>query len=405
MHHVVVSLPRVSAPPEPFLVRVGVRYFQTLSRAAAPVTAGDAIHFLNPEERRALKRIQRGAVIRAAVAGGLSTVAAAIAEVLAHPLLGPEPDHATVEQQVHFWAIVGSVTVVASVIEIAYLYWDGLRAVHRLAAEAGLDLFPETDDDDRALAGAMARAALELPNPTAQLFGVNPWREASRVRLFVASIVYKLKVSVSNFAIKALIRRMLGRAFVRTWLPFVAVPITALWNAAVCWLIMREARIRAMGPSAAQEMIDVAFESSRGGELSATAKAAAVRAVASAIVRTEDMHPNLVAVLGEVVERTGIAKRRDARASLEAPDGAGALDDSRVFLELMPRLSADEQCLVLRVLAVASIIDGRLTRNEKRLLVEAHARCGKSPDLKAVDALRRAFLAGDPIERVQITRL
>ena len=37
------------------------------------------------------------------------------------------------------------------------------------------------------------------------------------------------------------------------WLPFVAVPITAAWNAYVCRLIMREARIRAMGPSDASE--------------------------------------------------------------------------------------------------------------------------------------------------------
>jgi hypothetical protein len=167
---------------------------------------------------------------------------------------------------VRFYAVLGAATVIASVIEIAFLYWDGLRSVHQLAHAAGLDLFPETENDDAAVAAAMARAALELPNPIQNLFGVNPRREASRLRLIVASLVYKAKISVTNFLVKMLVRRTVGRAFVRSWLPFVAVPLTAAWNGVVCRLIIREARIRAMGPSAAKEMLDVILEA-HGREL------------------------------------------------------------------------------------------------------------------------------------------
>lgn len=390
------------AAPDPLLVRLGLRYFRHLSQRAARVESGDAIHFLNPEERAALKRIQRGTILRAAAAGALSTIVAAIAEVLAHPLLGPDPERASWSDQARFWGIVGGATVLASVIEIGFLYWDGLRSVHRLAREAGLDLFPD-EDDDTAVAGAMARAALELPNPSTRLFGVNPWREASRLRLLAASLVYKAKVSVTNFAAKALVRRMLGRAFVRTWLPFVAVPITAGWNALVCWHIMREARVRAMGRSAAHEMIGLVFE--RAPALSDAGRAAAVRAVASSIVRTEDMHPNLVAVLMEVLEHTRLASRRDAKAVVSAPDDAGDLDDPGTFLARLRALPGAEQRVVLQVLGVASVIDGRLTRAEKRLLREAREACGASTDLAGVERLRRAFVSGDAILREQIETL
>lgn len=396
-------MPIVSQPP--LLVRMGVGYFRRLSRQHGKIDAGDGVHYLNPEERAALKSTVRDAVTRAAVAGGLSTIVAATAEVLAQPILGHDPAHVPLSATIRFWAITGSVTVVASICEILYLYLDGLRAVHKLSREAGLDLFPQ-ETDDAALASAMARAALELPNPTGQLFGVNPFREASRLRLVVASLVYKAKVSVSNFAIKALVRRALGRAVVRAWLPFVAVPITAAWNAWVCWVIMREARVRAMGPSAAREIIDRIFdgpppvsgEAPRPNTLGARAVAATMRAVASSIVRTEDMHPNLVAMLEEVVERSGVVSRREPKAHIAELDEAGAVDDPKVFLAELRSLDDAERRTVLKVLSVAAVIDGRITRAEANLLREARLACGRSTSLDDVERLRRAFLAGDAID-------
>ncbi len=392
-----------SSDDEPLLVRLGIRYFRSLSSKVRPLEALDAVHLLNADEREALRRTERGAIVRAAVAGGISTIVAGAIEVgIAMPLLPHHHRDVTFADQLRFYAIVGAATVVTSVFEILYLYWDGLRAVHRLSHEAGLDLFPR-QDDDKALASAMARAALELPNPTTSLFGVDPRREASKVRLLVASLVYKLKVSVTNFIAKALVRRMLGRAFVRGWLPFVAVPVTAAWNAFVCWLIMREARIRAMGPSAAREMIDVAFAGER--PLSSAGKTAVLRAVASSIVRTEDLHPNLAALLHEIALRMREVPRIDPRKRLDAEDEGGDLDDSRAFLASLAKLDRSEQRIVLRVLAIASIIDGRLTRAEKRLLVEARAMCSRPLDLTGVEQLRRAFIDGDPIDPARISAL
>jgi hypothetical protein len=377
---------------EPLLVRLGIEYLRGFAGRRARPVAADAIHLLNPEERKKLQAIERGAIARAALAGALSSLVAAVVELaITRPLLGPRPRNASIGDQARFYAVLGAATVIASAIEIGFLYWDGLRSVHRLSHEAGLDLFPETEDDDAAVAAAMARAALELPNPIQNLFGVNPQREASKLRLFIASIVYKAKISVTNFLMKMLVRRAIGRAAVRSWLPFVAVPFTAAWNGVVCRLIIREARIRAMGPSAAKEMIDVILEA-HGRDLGELARQCLVRAVASSIVRTEDLHPNLVALFREAA----------ARAQTDIPVD---VDDTRVFLTQLPELGPNEQTCILRVLAVASIIDGRLTRNEKRLLMEARRVCGRDADLGAIIVLRRAFVDGDSLDRAQITAL
>src|SRR5262249_50346636 len=161
----------------------------------------------------------------------------------------------------------------------AYLYWDALRAVRSLANVTGLTVGDEEDDE---VALALARAALELPSPPHPTMGVDPRREATRFELALASLVYKLKITVTNFFFKALLRRALGRAVTRTLLAFTAIPVNAAWNVTVCWLVLREARIRVMGPTLAEEIVRTVLDGR--ASLSPKGKLALHRAVASAIV-------------------------------------------------------------------------------------------------------------------------
>ena len=377
-----VSTPK--APP-PLLERLGISLLQGGAEAAA--SADDPIHVLNPVERAALRRVVRGAVVRAALAGVLNAVATGFGELYAHSQLGPMPHHATLAQRASYWGVFGVAAIVFAVLEIAYLYWDGLRAVRRLAAVAGLELRADANAE---VALALARAALELPNPPEATLGVNPHREASKAQLLVASLVYKLKISVSNFLFKAILQRALGRFATRHLLAFAAVPINAVWNGLVCWAVLREARIRVMGPSAAVEMLDVVLE----GESSPSPQLAAAiqHAVGSAVVRTRELHPNHVAILRAVRRRLG-----EPAPGLE-------LDDSSAFLRALAKLEDAERRIVLRVLAAAAILDGRLARAERRLLIEAYAVANVPSALAYVEQLRRAFVAGDVITREELLR-
>lgn len=375
----VTSAPAKKVPSQPLLERLGVLYFRRMSASLPNVETQDAVYVLNADERKTLAQIVRGAVLRASLAGAASAALAAAAEVYAEKLYGT--DLTNVNIALRYWGIVIGVTVVAAILEIVFLYWDSLRTVHRMARAAGFDPFGHNASEEQtAVATALARAALELPNPTDSAFGVNPHREASKLKLLFASLLYKVKVSITNFAVKLLVRRIAGRALVRTWLPFVAVPGTAAWNGIVCYVVLREARIRVMGPSAAHELIAAIFD--QGITLSSEGRIALVRAVASSIVRTEDLHPNLQAVLIEVMRRV--------EDSL--PDN---IDDSRAFLEHIQRLDKPEQKLALQTLAAAAIIDGRFSGTEEKLIGEALVVCGLSPDVRPVERLRRAFIRGD----------
>lgn len=348
--------------------------------------AGDAVHVLNPNERASMRAVVRGAIVRSAIAGALSGAISAASEVWATPL-APEGTPLWSAASLQFWAVVGAATGVAAVAEIAFLYWDILRSTHELTRAAGLELFgPNRKTSDAALVDALARAALELPNPILHERGINARREASKARLLLASLAYKAKVGVTSFLLKMLLRRVLARVLVRgtlqTLLPFVGVPVTAAWNALVTWWVLREARIRAMGPSASRELVDVVFGDAPA--LSLEGRVSAARAVAASIVRTQDLHPNLSALLDEVM-----AHVKDT--------GKAELDDVGAFLSGLKALPPAELRLSLQVLAIACIVDGRFTEKEKRLWSDALAAAGRPVEWQSIERLRAAFVRGDGV--------
>ncbi|MCA3013096.1 MAG: hypothetical protein INH41_11945 [Myxococcaceae bacterium] len=371
----------------PLLQRVAVQYFERRSRAEArpsPAAAADAVHVLNARERAAMRAVQRGAVGRSAAAGALSGLVAAVAEVGAQPL-APEGTEVLSRASLEFWLVVGVATGVASVLELLFLSWDILRSTHELARVAGLELFgPNRTASDAALVEALARAALELPNPLVHPAGIDARRESSRLRLVLASLAYKAKVGVTSFLLKLLLRRVLGRVLVRgtlqALLPFVGVPVTAAWNALVTWWVLREARIRAMGPSATRALVDALFADAP--PLSPEGRLSAARAVAASIVRTQDLHPNLTALFDDVMRQVGDVGRAE-------------LDDVGAFLAGLPALPPAEQRLSLAVLAVACIVDGRFSKREQALWSDALAAAGRPHDVTAIERLRVAFVRGD----------
>lgn len=369
---------------KPLLERVGVQYFRARSSARPSVTSADAVHVLNPQERAAMRRVQAGAIFRSALAGALSGGVSAAAEIVAEPLLPPGAALFSMDG-LKYWTFLGGVTLLAAVLEILFLYWDTLRSVHELAREAGLELFgKDRKTSDEALVDGLARAALELPNPIDLSARVNPHREVKKWRLVLASLAYKAKVGVTNFLVKMLVRRMLGRVAVRSVLgalvPFVAVPVTATWNALVTWRLLREARIRAMGPSALAELVDMVF--SDVAHLSPQGRLSAVRSVAAAIVRTQDLHPNLTRMLSLVSKHAG-------------DTGNNELDDVGQFLVTLKTLAPEELRLSMQLLALALAVDGKVTSREAKLWQDAQAAAGHPLDTSGVVALRRAFARGD----------
>jgi hypothetical protein len=116
--------------------------------------------------------------------------------------------------------------------------------------------------------------------------------------------------------------------------------------------------------------------------MSDAGRLSAVRAVAAAIVRTRDLHPNLVRLLSVVSRYAGDTGRNE-------------LDDVGLFLETLKSLEAGEQRVSRRLLAVACIIDGRLSDRERLLWKDSLVASGQAVAFEPLEALRLAFVRGD----------
>jgi hypothetical protein len=381
-------------PPKPIkpikprrMEKVAVGYFKRRGSSRAPPTSSaDAVHFLNPEERKALRRVERMAVLRAAGAGAFAATLGASVSIIARPILGEEPGETTSWQWLEYIVITLMIAIPVAIVELSFVYWNAIASVHKLAEAAGITLFrpddENADDEDEMFAAVLARAALEIPNPPRPLFGIDPRREASKARLIAATVFYKAKVGVSNFVLRRILVRVFGRAGLRSWIPFISVPVTACWDAFVCRRALREARLRAMGPSAAVEIVEHLLAGRT--EVTPTLHEVLLRAVGAAVVRSADFHPNLVAMV-EVLQR------RLGKRELEG------LDESRRCLALLPGLPPDEQKIGLQMLAVACAFDGRIRRKEWEVLAKAYGSTGREVPRAAMHAFRRALMNGDAL--------
>ncbi len=366
------------------------------------VEADDEIHYLNPREQRDLRNILWTTVARSFTAGAISGFFTAASEVWLVPLLGIPSQPVTSIESLQFWGVILGVTGVATAFEIYFLYWDALRSVHRMSQAAGVDLLNHDSLDSQKMAGGLVRAALELPNSGEDIFGIDPKRGLSRTWVVLAAVAYKAKISVTNFLTKMIIRRLMGRAAVRSWLAFVAVPITGVWNMVVTYRVLQEARLRVMGPSAAEAYVRWIVGSLDG--IDARSGRACLRAVACSVVGNRSLHPNLDALLvqfqRQILRRTG----EDLLAH-PAPPQDGDLDDAEAFLNALDQLTVEQQQAALRALTIAVIIDGRIAMEELRILRKGHSICGFRFNISIVRALRRSFSRGEELDTISLSQI
>jgi len=333
-----------------------------------------------------LRAITRRCVAIAALAGVVSGALVGGGEMyIRETILGDEevPLHLSWRVWAGFYAFVG----VLSALEIAFLHTLAISGVRSIVDSAGAPLAPH--GHSLMLAHGIARGALESPNPRDPVFGIDPYALVPKWRLLLLNLAYKLKVSASGVFLRMFMRRLTARLAIRSFVPLLAGPLYAGWNAFILWRIMRETRIRALGPGAIDSILD-AMPATR---LGTDAAAIALDGVAEMLVCAMDAHPNHVHLLHRLRETTGYEDPLD-------PDWSARLS-------CLARLDADARKHTLNLLTLAGIVGSRLTSRQETLLGEAFGACGLKLDRKALRRLRARFIAGhapdpDALEGVAI---
>lgn len=266
-------------------------------------------------------------------------------------------------EQLPYWAGFFAFAGLVSAIEIAFLYWVSLRGVIRVAVRAGLAV------GERGYPGlfgrGLARRALEFPDPRVQVYGIDPYAYVPGWRLAAENIAYKLKVGITSFILRIFLRRVAARMAVRGFVPLIAGPLYAAWNAWIVWRILQEARVRVAGPGVVDAVVGDLFGDARPpGE---PARAAMLQGAAEMVRRAGQAHPNHVYLLSRLREELGNEGEIGADW-----DGQG---------DALRQLDENGRSEVLAILTLAAVIGSRTRRLQRDLLRDACAACrrGFSP--------------------------
>ncbi len=187
--------------------------------------------------------------------------------------------------------------------------------------------------------------------------------------------------------LKFLISRIVGKVAIRGILDLIAIPVTAFWDAWVCQNILKEARLRAIGPSSIQERIEQYFPNPE--ILSDDFKSQAIRVVAYVIVCTENLHPNLVLLVYQLHQKLN-------PQNLEYPVNEEVLFDNQF------QLSPKELILIAKIMAFAIIIDGKIARKEKNIFLRFTQNAGIAIKKDGLNAELRKIYQGKPFSVTSI---
>lgn len=355
------------------ITRIGVRYIKRLKRWER-ASQDEVLHVLDESERREVLKTERRAVLAGGVIGTLAAVLAVVGQagvnLAAELLYGSEPNFG-------WWVGVGlslALIVAITVVEVVLVFRTCLRASHRMAIEAGVDLGDETGESQAILA-SLVEAALQMPVSRSPLLGVDPLARSSRTTRWLAVAIYKGKVFITTQLLRLVLKRLLSRVAVRAYLPWVGVPVTAFWDAWICAAALRTGRIRLFARSAIADLI----ERSRATWTAEPAlREVLLRTAACTAVEKGSIHDGLKVLL--------LTLGRDL-PPLERPTDPAAL---RASLDLLSAGVVPIASAAIRLIAVS---DGRcqsrvITLWSEVLRVERRVLAG---ELRAV---RRSFVGG-----------
>ncbi|MFL5730652.1 MAG: LBF_2804 family protein [Cytophagaceae bacterium] len=257
---------------------------------------------------------------------------------------------------------MGLTTALTACLEIYILFLIALQTVYKIADLT--DITFTTDEEGKkqfpfSIEKILSRTALELSDPADKVLGIDAFKMIPKYKLMIIGLLYKGKVVASNVILRAFLKRIFGRSIMRVSVAYVAAPVTALWNGAVLYFTAMEARLRIFGYVLANHVANNLVHDEFLLKLSPEARTGCIRAVANAVVLTQNYHPNMMVLLLRLKELLNI----------QEPDN---YDDWDAFLATLEKVTEKERYLLLDILTIAAAFDGRISGQEKKYLKQAY---------------------------------
>lgn len=332
---------------------------------------------LQAEDLATIRRIRRSAVGWAFASGTVYGGVIGGAEIFLRLIVLDDPDLSQWREHLPTWAAFYAFIGLLTVMEILFLYWNSLRAIVKFGRVIDVPFAGDSHAD--LLTSGLARSALEMPNPWQKIYGVDPYALLSRRRLMARYILYKMKVGATSFVIRVLMRRVLTRAALRGYIPLLAIPLYAVWNAFITWRVLNEAWLRAIGPFVVDRIRARVSKSKESA--SEEGRETILQGVGEMIRQSGDAHPNHVLLLSQLIE------------DFETK-GDGIEVDWTGRSEKVQALTGEERSTLLTVLMMTSVLAGKPRKAQREFLRKVHGDCDAEYSENRLKTLRTDLMKG-----------
>ncbi len=334
---------------QPMLERFGVYYLGIFGKRDLSHHVFD---FTDEELSQKINRISSKGVFLSALVGFICVWPTVYIDVLKKN----EP------WQIHYgWVAI--VTVISIAIEFYVLFIIALRAVHEVSEL--INIHSHKKDFLKSgpfnVTNILARTALELPDPEMQILGIDPFEQVSKRNLFILGLLYKLKIVITNFISKLILRLSFGETIAGISINYIALPVECFWNGMVIHRVVNEARLRLFGFALSNHIADNLLHDHLLEQLSDEAKIGCLRAIGNAVVMAKNYHPNMIVLLLRFQHLLHIDKDKK-------------YDDWNLFLDCLKTVSEKERNFLLDLFTVAVAFDGKISELEMTKLKDAYGK-------------------------------
>ncbi|MBS1933758.1 MAG: hypothetical protein JST96_07145, partial [Bacteroidetes bacterium] len=205
----------------PALERFGIYYLNIFGQREFAHTVFD---FTDEELKQRVNRIAAKGVFLSALTGLVLVWPTVFIDVMKQH----EPWY------IHY-AWTSGITILCVAIEFYLLFIIALKAVHEVSELINIHShkkdFLKTGPFN--ITNILARTALELPDPELHILGIDPFEKVSKKNLLILGLLYKLKIVITNFVAKFLLRTGFGETIEGISINYIALPVECFWNGVV----------------------------------------------------------------------------------------------------------------------------------------------------------------------------
>ena len=330
---------------EKFIERVSLKYFIHLS---SKFKTEDSLKLEGIPSDKILqivtKNITFSTVFVAFIVGGLTTVPAVLFEMYYKEIFAPT----------QYYILLSALVLVFVMIEMAILYWLGMRAIYTLASLTGHEeesSLPNEYDVKK----MMIRSILDIEEPVFRYLGIDPQKYVSKKWIFVRMALYKVKKLLTRIVLKFFIKKVATRYSFRVGLVWLSIPISAIWDALSIHRTIKDAKIKLFGSQLSKYIAENILSDKILEPYSSTVKEGCIRAISNMMVLSHNNHPNNIILLLRVNKNMTITEEKD-------------YDNLDIFLTYLKEASPKERHLLRSLAGVSAIFDSKLNRKKKEAL-------------------------------------